>query len=101
MNKLIYDHFETKTVHLEIHYALIFEYHKIEPIVIKLKKLRKILLKKIFDAHYFCSGGILRSINATDKIYKNIVKMDVNENAQYNSLKKNNIFKIHYVEVVL
>ena len=51
--ELIYDHFETKTVHLEIHYALIFEYHNIEPIVLELKKLRKILPKMSIDAHYF------------------------------------------------
>ena len=53
LNELIYDHFEKNSVHLEKYYALIFEYHKIELIVLKLENLRKILLKMSFDAHYF------------------------------------------------
>ena len=40
------------------------------------------------------TNGILKSINTKDKLYKKLVKMDVDGNAQYTTLKKEfNIFK--------
>ena len=40
------------------------------------------------------TNGILKSINTKDKLYKKFVKMDVDGNAQYTTLKKEfNIFK--------
>ena len=39
------------------------------------------------------TNGILKSINTKDKLYKKLVKMDVDGNAQYTTLKKEfNIF---------
>ena len=34
------------------------------------------------------TNGILKSINTKDKLYKKLVKMDVDENDQYTTLKK-------------
>ena len=40
------------------------------------------------------TNGILKSINTKDKLYKKLVKMDVDGNAQHTTLKKEfNIFK--------
>ena len=40
------------------------------------------------------TNGILKSINTKDKLYKKLVKMDVDGNAQYTTLNKEfNIFK--------
>ena len=43
------------------------------------------------------TNGILKFINPEDKLYKNLVKMDVNEDVQYTTLKFVYFFKIHTV----
>ena len=63
-----------------------------------LPKKCKVQSKETQNAKWMTAGK-LKYIITTDKLYKELVKIDVDENDQYKTLeKKFNIFKIHYVE---
>ena len=90
----IYNHLQT-----EIDSSPDVNYHTILELLstVKDKHLPKKMVKFNRKKHKkakWMTNGILKSINTKDKLYKKLVKMDVDGNAQYTTLKKEfNIFK--------
>ena len=90
----IYNHLQT-----EIDSSPDVNYHTILELLstVKDKHLPKKMVKFNRKKHKkakWMTNGILKSINTKDKLYNKLVKMDVDGNAQYTTLKKEfNIFK--------